>query len=135
MFSRGETIAPAFVNANGEEGAYTIEPSEDGKTVYVSNENVAAASYGENICTTAVTTAEGKNAYAMTVTNNGDTAVNLRVDVMDESIPTPEGVSSLNHRNLNTTAVQDGQIVAGATDQAAGGSPFTVGPGQPSRHV
>ncbi len=134
-FTPGETIAPAFVNANGEAGAYTIEPSEDGKTVDVSYENIAAASYGENICTTAVTTAEGKNAYAMTVTNNGDTAVNLRVDVMDESIPTPEGVSSLNHRNLNTTAVQDGEIVAGATDKVWGGSKFTVGAGETSEIV
>ena len=134
-FTPGETIAPAFANANVAAGAYTIEPSADGKTVDVSYENVAAQSYGENICTTAVTTAEGKNAYAMTVTNNGDTAVNLRVDVMDESIPTPEGVTSLNHKNLNTTAVQDGEIVAGATDKVWGGSKFTVGAGETSEII
>ena len=133
-FTAGEAIAPAFVNAS-DPGAYTIETSADGKTVDVSYENVAAASYGENICTTAVTTAEGKNAYAMTVTNNGDTAVNLRVDVMDESIPVPEGVTSLNHKNLNTTAVQDGEIVAGATDKVWGGSKFTVGAGETSEII
>ncbi len=131
-FTAGETIAPAFANANSEAGAYAIEPSEDGKTTDVTYDGITAGSYGENLFTEVTSSAVDKNAYAMTVTNNGDEAVNIRVDVMDTTITASE---KLNHQDLNTTAIQDGEIVAGATDKEWGGSKFTVGAGETSEIV
>lgn len=134
-FTEGETLAPAFTNAAGETGKYEIVTSDEGKTTNVTYEELAPQSYGENIFTEVTESAVGKNAFAMTVTNNGDSDVNLRVDVMDTTIPTPEGLTSLNHRNLNTTAVQDGKTVPSATDQVWGGSKFTVAAGATSEII
>lgn len=133
-FTEGETIAPAFTNAAGETGKYELVTSDEGKTTNVTYEELAPQSYSENIFTEVTESAVGKNAFAMTVTNNGDSDVNLRVDVMDTTIPEPDGIK-LNHRNLNTTAVQDGKTVPGATDQAWGGSKFTVAAGATSEII
>lgn len=133
-FTEGETLAPAFTNAAGETGKYELVTSDEGKTTNVTYEELAPQSYSENIFTEVTESAVGKNAFAMTVTNNGDSDVNLRVDVMDTTIPEPDGIK-LNHRNLNTTAVQDGKTVPGATDQAWGGSKFTVAAGATSEII
>lgn len=87
-----------------------------------------------------IAAAAGKNAFTIDVKNNGETDMVVRIDVMDTDIALSEEFKqehadkelNLCHQNLNKYAMQDGSILAGATDTVWGGSKFTVEAGETS---
>lgn len=141
-FTPGETIALDFVNSNTSE-PYTIEKSDDGKTVDVSYTDLEKAY--DNIVAAVDDEDEGKNAFALTVTNNGENDANVRIDVRDNvnivSDSSGEGYAdgTPRHSCLNTVGLSR---EAGAEEWASapadtewGGSFFTVPAGKTSELV
>ena len=141
-FTAGEEIALAFENAT-ESAPYTIKASEDGKTVDVTYselgknyDNIVAAVDGQD---------EGKNAFALTVKNNGEKDVNIRVDVRDSvNIVSDSSGATYNdgtprHSCLNTVGLSreagTEEWASAPADTEWGGSFFTVPAGKTSELV
>ena len=109
------------ININGAEKVFEGNLE---KYILVYNENVLSASYSNvvgnsylNINTQISDIASSKNVFTVKITNNGDVAVKVRIDI-DSNTKVNETTAS------NVSATQDGAEVY--TDTQWGGSTFTI---------
>ena len=100
------------------DAAYTVTKAEDAFNVTYTD---LAGNY-QNVAFNGMNAlAQANNLFRAEITNNGEQAVGVRIDVMST-----EEVNA-NHKATNLLAMQDGEAVT--TDLEWGGSLFTVEPG------
>lgn len=108
----------AVNGADDGRGAYAVTKAEDAFNVTYTD---LAGNY-QNVAFTGMDAlAQANNLFRAEITNNGEQAVGVRIDVMST-----EEVNA-NHKATNLLAMQDGEAVT--TDLEWGGSLFTVGAG------
>ena len=138
--TEGDELEVTFVSNPDIFSAHTT----DGGTTHIeyttAGNSYAPLSLGLTEADPIKTAAAGKNAFTIDVKNNGETDMVVRIDVMDTAIKLSDDFKQehadkellLCHQNLNKYAMQDGSILAGATDTVWGGSKFTVKAGETS---
>lgn len=131
--TEGEDEALTFVNAGS---AYSINNGGDNKSYNVSYSEINAASYGENIfdATNISALSREKNAFGITVKNNGTETVNVKIDVMDTDIEcdySGQTPGLPNHQCINAVAYKNG--ISAVTDLQWGGSKFEIEAGKTDR--
>mgnify|MGYP001623942216 FL=1 len=139
--TEGEELEVTF---NGDTENIFSEITTDGGTTHIeyttAGNSYQPLSLGLTEADPIKTAAAGKNAFTIDVKNNGKTDMVVRIDVMDTAIKLSDDFKqehadkelNLCHQNLNKYAMQDGSILAGATDTVWGGSKFTVEAGETS---
>lgn len=135
----GEDVALTFVNSDNVNNPYTITPDADGKTVNVTYSSVTDNTYTNLVAAITDQASAEDNAFGITVTNNGDKDVDIRIDVRDTTIKNDSSGGGYangipRHCCLNSNAVQDGETLS-TTDHEWGGSKFTVAAGATSELV
>lgn len=136
-FTAGEDIALEFTNA-ADPNAYTIEASEDGKSVDVTYSELGNTY--DNIIAQITDEDEGKNAFGVTLANNGEKDVAVRIDVRDnvnitsDSSGNTYGNGVPRHSCLNAWGFSReagaGAWTTAKADTEWGGSQFTVPAGK-----
>lgn len=136
-FTAGEDIGLTFVNSDNVGNPYTIDQPEDKKSAEVTYTEIGQT-YA-NLVAAVADEDEGKNAYGMTLTNNGEAAVNVRVDVRDtvNIVSDSSGVTypeTPRHSCLNTNAFYreagTEEWTSATTDNSWGGSTFVFEAGK-----
>ena len=103
--------------------AYGVDADDENNTVNVTYTNVVGNSY-RNFWANVSAIAGTKNVFTMKVTNNGDSAVKVRIDMESET------QINANTTACNLSATQDGNSVY--TDLEWGGSTFVIEAGATS---
>lgn len=137
-FTAGEDIGLTFVNSDNVGNPYTIDQPEDKKSAEVTYTEIGQT-YANLVAAVADEDA-GKNAYGMTLTNNGEAAVNVRVDVRDtvnivsDSSGAGYDDGTPRHSCLNTNAFYreagTEEWTSATTDNSWGGSTFVFEAGK-----
>ncbi len=136
-FTAGEDIGLTFVNSDSVGNPYTINQPEDKKSAEVTYTELGQT-YA-NLFAAVADEDEGKNAYGMTLTNDGDAAVNVRVDVRDTVNIVSDSTGTAypdtpRHSCLNTNAFYreagTEEWTSAVTDNSWGGSTFVFEAGK-----